>query len=96
MENFTIAVDIGAGLGVKMGLFANPHNQIDESLLPCDEYQNQFESFATSLLERLGRLAKKKRPAIERRPGDRHRFAGAFSLRRQLPLGRQPPLSLRP
>ena len=59
MEKFTIAVDIGAGLGVKMGLFAHPHNQIDEALLPCDQYKNQFESFADSLLERLDRLVKK-------------------------------------
>ena len=66
MKSFCIAIDIGAGLGVKMGLFADPHTQIDEGLMPCEEYQDDFECFVGSLLTRLEELLKKN----GRRMGD--------------------------
>jgi hypothetical protein len=59
MKSFCIAIDIGAGLGVKMGLFADPHHQIDDGLVRSDEYRNEFESFAESLLARLEQLLQK-------------------------------------
>ncbi len=59
MEGFSIAVDIGAGLGVKMGLFADPHTQIDEGLLRCEEYESDFDGFVGTLLARLDQLLKK-------------------------------------
>ena len=96
MDRFCIAIDIGAGLGVKMGLFADPHHQIDEGLLRCDEYENNFDCFVRSLLARLDQLLQKERPADERGPGHRHRLAGAVPLRRQLPAGGEPALPLRP
>ena len=50
METFSIAIDIGAGLGVKLGLFTDPHTQIDDALLRCDEYENDFDRFVAALL----------------------------------------------
>jgi hypothetical protein len=59
MQDFSIAIDIGAGLGVKMGLFSDPHTQIDDGLLPCTEFKNDFEDFVGKLLDRLEQLLKK-------------------------------------
>ncbi|MEN6457868.1 MAG: ROK family protein [Thermoguttaceae bacterium] len=59
MKDFSIAIDIGAGLGVKMGLFTDPYTEIDESLLPCGEYGEDFDSFTESLLARLDILLAK-------------------------------------
>ena len=59
MERLCLAIDIGAGLGVKLGLFADPYNQIDEDLLRGDEYAENFESFAENLLLRIHRLLKR-------------------------------------
>ena len=42
MKNFCIAIDIGAGLGVKMGLFADPHHQIDDGLLRGERVREQL------------------------------------------------------
>jgi hypothetical protein len=66
MQSFYIAIDIGAGVGVKMGVFANPHCQIDDGLLGCGEYENDFDGFVHSLLARLEQLLKKN----GRRMGD--------------------------
>jgi hypothetical protein len=59
MDPFYIAIDIGAGLGVKMGLFANQQTQIDDDLLRSDEYRPDFESFVEQMLARLAQLLKK-------------------------------------
>ena len=59
MENLYIALDIGAGQGVKMGLFSNPHSQIDDAMLGCDEYDKNYDAFVGSLLTRLEQLLKK-------------------------------------
>ncbi|MEN6452038.1 MAG: ROK family protein [Thermoguttaceae bacterium] len=59
MQDFSIGMDIGAGLGVKLGLFADPYTEIDEGLLSCGEYGDDFDSFVTSLLGRLDELLKK-------------------------------------
>jgi hypothetical protein len=37
LENLCIGIDIGAGLGVKMGLFTDPQRQIEDELLRRDE-----------------------------------------------------------
>ena len=37
VEKLCLAIDIGAGLGVKMGLFTDPHRQIEDELLRRDE-----------------------------------------------------------
>jgi hypothetical protein len=59
MDPFYIAIDVGAGLGVKLGLFAHKLRQIDDDLLRSDEYRPDFESFAGQLLARLDALLKK-------------------------------------
>jgi len=59
MAPFYIAIDIGAGMGVKLGLFADRHRQIDDDLLRSEEYEPDFESFVAQLLIALDRLAKK-------------------------------------
>jgi hypothetical protein len=50
MAPFYIAIDIGAGMGVKLGLFADRHRQIDDDLLRSEEYEPDFESFVAQLL----------------------------------------------
>jgi hypothetical protein len=72
MERFSIAVDIGAGLGVKMGLFHGPHNQIDDALLAAEDYGTGYDSFVGNLLTRLEELAKKN--------GRRLQDAGAIGI----------------
>jgi hypothetical protein len=59
MKPFCIAIDIGAGLGVKMGLFSDPHRQIDDELLRGDQYEDNFTSFADSVLGRLEQMLQK-------------------------------------
>ena len=59
MKSFDIAIDIGAGLGVKMGLFANPHCQIDDGLLRSGEYENDYDSFVACVLAKLNQLLEK-------------------------------------
>ncbi len=66
MENLCLAIDIGAGLGVKMGLFTDPDHQIDGELLNRSEYADDFESFLAALLCGLDHLLKKQ----GRRMGD--------------------------
>jgi hypothetical protein len=56
METFCIAIDIGAGLGVKMGLFADPHQMIDDDVLRGEEYEDDFDCFVGSLLAKLNQL----------------------------------------
>ncbi|MGO9111214.1 MAG: ROK family protein [Thermoguttaceae bacterium] len=60
MENLCIGIDIGAGLGVKMGLFAEPHRQIEDELLRRNESPADFECFIAALLSRLDHLLKKQ------------------------------------
>ena len=48
-DDYVIAIDIGAGLGAKVGLFVNPHTQIADGLLHLDE----FGSGVDALVERL-------------------------------------------
>jgi hypothetical protein len=64
-DDFYIAIDIGAGLGVKMGLFTNPHAPIADGLLRCDEYQNHIDGFVQGLLARLDQLLKKNGRRID-------------------------------
>jgi len=51
-----IAIDIGAGQGVKIGLFANAHSQLDTTLLHVDEAGDAFETFANHILDAVERL----------------------------------------
>jgi hypothetical protein len=60
LENLCIGIDIGAGLGVKIGLFADPHHQIEHEFLRRNEYADDFEGFVAALLSRLDLLLKKQ------------------------------------
>ena len=66
MESLCLGIDIGAGLGVKMGLFTDPTQQVDGELLLRDECAEDFECFVAALLSRIDRLLKKQ----GRRMGD--------------------------
>lgn len=56
MENFYIAVDIGAGQGVKMGLFQGPHHQIAGGLFPRSQFGKTYGQFVQRLLDALHQL----------------------------------------
>ena len=56
-DTFRIAIDVGAGLGVKVGLFTDPYTQVGNGLLRRDSFRDDFDDFVTHLLETLDRLA---------------------------------------
>ena len=51
-----IAVDIGAGVGAKIGLFSNGEAPFIEGLLPLRDYGPDFFSFAEALVEKIEEL----------------------------------------
>lgn len=53
MDRVFIAVDIGAGQGVKTGLFVDSHRQIAGGLLTCDQFEDDFDDFVEQLLKSL-------------------------------------------
>ena len=57
-DRFSIAIDIGAGLGVKIGLFSDPQNQFGDALLPREEFEASFEGLTAKLLDKLEQLLK--------------------------------------
>jgi hypothetical protein len=59
MDQFCIGIDIGAGRGAKIGLFADPHNQIDAELLSREAFGDDFEPFVAKLVQTLEQLLKK-------------------------------------
>ena len=71
-DEFCLAIDIGAGLGVKVGLFADPYNQIGGELLRREAFQDDFDQFVTRLLDTLNRLLRKN--------GKRMNQAGAIGI----------------
>lgn len=44
-----LGIDIGIGQGAKIGLFSDTRSIEQESILPCDQYGGNFETFATNL-----------------------------------------------
>jgi len=101
MKKFEIAIDIGAGAGVKMGLFADPHHQIDDGLLRSGEYEEDYESFVGSVLERLSemldknRLKMKNARAIGIASAGLFRSDGSYLLAANLPFLRDQNLKTR-
>ncbi len=59
-DQFYIAIDVGAGRGVKMGLFANSNSPIGVSLLRRDEFHDNFDDFVQRLLEGIEQLLREK------------------------------------
>ncbi len=53
-----VAVDVGAGLGAKIGLFTGPLTQIGESVLPREEFADDFDDFVARLLEKIKQLVR--------------------------------------
>ncbi|MCD4825345.1 MAG: ROK family protein [Phycisphaerae bacterium] len=51
-----LGIDIGAGLGAKLGLFPKVHSAVAESLLPVDQYGGTFGGFTDSLIEATEKL----------------------------------------
>jgi hypothetical protein len=91
-DRFSIAIDIGAGLGVKIGLFADPQNQFGDALLPREEFEDSFESLTAKLLDKLEQLLKQHdRPLSDARgigiasPG-LFRSDGSYLLAANLPF----------
>jgi hypothetical protein len=52
-ETYYIAVDIGAGLGVKIGLFTKPFTQIGTGLLRRDGFDNVYERFVACVQQTI-------------------------------------------
>jgi hypothetical protein len=57
-QEFCIAIDIGAGLGVKFGLFSNPYEQIGGDLLRREAFQDDFDHFLSHLLDALHQVTR--------------------------------------
>ncbi len=53
MSDYYIAIDIGAGLGAKIGLFQETDIILSETLLHSTEYGDSAESLAAALAERI-------------------------------------------
>lgn len=52
-----IALDIGAGRGTKIGLFNTDRELLAEELMPLHKYANEFDDFASNLLEKIDALS---------------------------------------
>jgi hypothetical protein len=61
-----IAIDIGAGVGAKIGLFSNGDAPYGESLLPLSEYGEHFHSFEDALVDKIGALIESSRTPVDR------------------------------
>jgi hypothetical protein len=58
-DDFCVAIDVGAGLGVKIGLFTDPYNQTDGGLVRREGFEDDFDDFVARLLEAIEQLLKK-------------------------------------
>lgn len=52
-NRFYVAVDLGAGLGAKLGLFTTSSNQFGAALFRREEFGESFEHFAARLLDAI-------------------------------------------
>ncbi len=55
-KDFYIAIDIGAGLGIKLGLFTDPLHQIDGRVLHRNQFEDNIDSFLTNMLDSVNVL----------------------------------------
>ncbi|MDI6773776.1 MAG: ROK family protein [Verrucomicrobiota bacterium] len=53
---YLVGIDIGAGSGAKLGLFASETEQIAEAILPIERYGASADAFADSLADAVARL----------------------------------------
>lgn len=91
-EAVCIAVDIGAGLGAKIGVFTEPYHPISNGLLRREEFREDFDLFVARLLETLddvlhsiGRRMREARAIGIASPG-LFRSDGSFLLAANLPF----------
>ncbi|MBB6478662.1 ROK family protein [Spirochaeta isovalerica] len=56
MKDIYIALDIGAGRGTKIGLFDLERELITEELMPLHKYADDFEDFASNIVDKLNQL----------------------------------------
>jgi hypothetical protein len=53
MKDCYVALDIGAGCGTKIGLFSSKKVQINETLLPLEKYDEDFNTFAANIIDKI-------------------------------------------
>ena len=58
LDPMYVAVDVGAGLGAKIGLFTGLLTQVGEGVLPREEFADDFEDFVARLLDRIRQLVR--------------------------------------
>jgi hypothetical protein len=87
-----LAVDIGAGMGAKIGLLADPFHQLGADLLGRGDFGSDFETFSGRLLEVLERLCSKQGRRLKEISGigiaspGLFRSDGAYQLASNIPL----------
>ena len=64
-DQFCIAIDLGAGLGAKLGLFASSNNQIGAALLKREEFGEDFECFVERLLHEIREMLSRNSRRME-------------------------------
>ena len=58
VDEFYVAIDIGAGLGAKIGLFTNPHTQFGETLLRADQFGEGADTLVQRMLDTTEQLVR--------------------------------------
>ncbi|MHC4870306.1 MAG: ROK family protein [Planctomycetota bacterium] len=56
MNDFSAAIDLGAGQGAKLAIFNQPDNFIAENILPCNEYGTTCKGLAEGLITKIDQL----------------------------------------
>ncbi len=57
MKDCYAALDIGAGRGTKIGLFSNEEDLIAETLMPLHKYDENFNTFAENIIDKIGEIS---------------------------------------
>lgn len=60
MNHCYIAIDIGAGLGAKIGIFTDAHHQVGESLLRADEFGDNVDQLVDRVIQTTDLLLHEK------------------------------------
>lgn len=53
-----VAIDIGAGLGAKIGLFSSPLSQFGDEMLPREQFADDFDTLVAGLLTTIRQLVR--------------------------------------
>ena len=60
-----IAIDVGAGFGVKLGLFEGRNKQVAESVVKREDFNDDFECLVTQLIEAIERILSEHNRRLE-------------------------------